>query len=113
MGMEIEPWMMILLMQAITLVLGMFLDPVGIILLVLPIFFPIVVGLGYDPIWFLILFQLNLCIGYISPPFGYKPVLSQDAQPQDADRRDLPRDPALPAADAGDGRGDLPVSGAF
>jgi len=71
MGMEIEPWMMILLMQAITLVLGMFLDPVGIILLVLPIFFPIVVGLGYDPIWFLILFQLNLCIGYISPPFGY------------------------------------------
>jgi tripartite ATP-independent transporter DctM subunit len=71
MGMQMEPWMMILLMQAITLVLGMFLDPVGIILLVLPIFFPIVVGLGYDPIWFCILFQLNLCIGYISPPFGY------------------------------------------
>jgi tripartite ATP-independent transporter DctM subunit len=71
MSMQMEPWMMILLMQAITLVLGMFLDPVGIILLVLPIFFPIVVGLGYDPIWFCILFQLNLCIGYISPPFGY------------------------------------------
>ena len=70
-GLEIEPWMMILLMQLITLVLGMFLDPVGIILLVLPIFFPIVTTLGFDPIWFCILFQLNLCIGYISPPFGY------------------------------------------
>ncbi len=65
------PWVTILLMQAVTLILGMFLDPVGIILLVLPIFFPVVVQLGFDPIWFCILFQLNLCIGYISPPFGY------------------------------------------
>ena len=71
MGLDIEPWMVILLMQLITLVLGMFLDPIGIILLVLPIFFPIVTALGFDPIWFCILFQLNLCIGYISPPFGY------------------------------------------
>jgi tripartite ATP-independent transporter DctM subunit len=70
-GLEIEPWMMILLMQLITMILGMFLDPVGIILLVLPIFYPIVNTLGYDPIWFCVLFQLNLCIGYISPPFGY------------------------------------------
>ncbi|AUH33665.1 TRAP transporter large permease [Paracoccus tegillarcae] len=66
-----SPWITILLMQLITLILGMFLDPVGIILLVLPIFFPIVVQLGFDPIWFCILFQLNLCIGYVSPPFGY------------------------------------------
>ncbi|CAD0187248.1 Neu5Ac permease [Ruegeria sp. THAF57] len=70
-GMDIEPWVMILLMQAVTLILGMFLDPIGIILLVLPIFYPIVAGLGVDPIWFCVLFQLNLCIGYISPPFGY------------------------------------------
>ena len=70
-SMDVEPWMMILFMQAVTLLLGMFLDPVGIILLVLPVFFPIVVTLGVDPIWFCILFQLNLCIGYISPPFGY------------------------------------------
>ncbi|MEM0949084.1 MAG: TRAP transporter large permease subunit [Pseudomonadota bacterium] len=70
-GMGSSPWMIVLLMQVVTLFLGMFLDPVGIILLVLPIFFPIVVQLGFDPIWFCILFQLNLCIGYISPPFGY------------------------------------------
>ena len=70
-GMDVHPLVMLLIMQAITLVLGMFLDPIGIILLVLPIFYPIVVHLGFDPIWFCILFQLNLCIGYISPPFGY------------------------------------------
>ncbi|MGY6534286.1 MAG: TRAP transporter large permease [Pararhodobacter sp.] len=70
-GADIPPWMMIVLMQLIALVLGMFLDPIGIILLVLPIFFPVVVQLGFDPIWFCIIFQLNLCIGYITPPFGY------------------------------------------
>ncbi|MCK5501184.1 MAG: TRAP transporter large permease subunit, partial [Tritonibacter mobilis] len=70
-GLQTAPWITILLMQVVTLILGMFLDPVGIILLVLPIFFPVVVQLGFDPIWFCILFQLNLCIGYISPPFGY------------------------------------------
>ncbi|MEO1554978.1 MAG: TRAP transporter large permease subunit [Pseudomonadota bacterium] len=70
-SMQVHPLVMILLMQAVTLILGMFLDPVGIILLVLPIFYPIVAGLGVDPIWFCVLFQLNLCIGYISPPFGY------------------------------------------
>lgn len=82
MGMQVEPWMMILLMQLITLVLGMFLDPIGIILLVLPIFFPIVMQLGYDPIWFCILFQLNLCIGYISPPFGYNLFYLKSLSPQ-------------------------------
>lgn len=70
-GSNLEPWMLIVLMQVAALVLGMFLDPVGIILLTLPIFYPIVVELGFDPIWFCVIFQLNLCIGYITPPFGY------------------------------------------
>lgn len=67
----LSPWMVIILMQIAALVLGMFLDPVGIILLTLPIFFPIVQELGFDPVWFCVIFQLNLCIGYITPPFGY------------------------------------------
>ncbi|MEI4234980.1 TRAP transporter large permease [Roseovarius sp. D22-M7] len=70
-GSELGPWHLIILMQLIALLLGMFLDPIGIILLTLPIFFPIVVELGFDPIWFCVIFQLNLCIGYITPPFGY------------------------------------------
>lgn len=70
-GSDLGPWQLIVLMQLIALILGMFLDPIGIILLTLPIFFPIVVELGFDPIWFCVVFQLNLCIGYITPPFGY------------------------------------------
>lgn len=70
-GLPLNPWAMVIFMQLATLVLGMFLDPIGIILLILPIFFPVVVGLGFDPLWFCIIFQLNLCIGYITPPFGY------------------------------------------
>jgi TRAP-type mannitol/chloroaromatic compound transport system permease large subunit len=70
-GLDVDPWTLIILMQVFALVLGMFLDPIGIILLVMPIFFPVVVSLGFDPLWFCIIFQLNLCIGYITPPFGY------------------------------------------
>lgn len=70
-GLDVEPWMLIVIMQLVALVLGMFLDPIGIILLVLPIFFPVVQMLGFDPLWFAVIFQLNLCIGYITPPFGY------------------------------------------
>ena len=70
-GSDLGPWSLIILMQVTALILGVFLDPVGIILLTLPIFFPIVMELSFDPIWFCVVFQLNLCIGYISPPFGY------------------------------------------
>lgn len=52
MASDLPPWLMIVLMQVIALILGMFLDPLGIILLVLPIFYPVVVALRYDPIWF-------------------------------------------------------------
>jgi TRAP-type mannitol/chloroaromatic compound transport system permease large subunit len=70
-GLDLNPWVLFIGMQLFVLLLGMFLDPMGIILLCLPIFFPIVQGMGFDPIWFAILFNINLCIGYITPPFGY------------------------------------------
>jgi tripartite ATP-independent transporter DctM subunit len=70
-SMDMNPWLLIIFMQLVALVLGMFLDPIGIILMALPIFFPLVVKLGFDPLWFCVIFQVNLCIGYITPPFGY------------------------------------------
>lgn len=70
-GLDVSPWTIFIIMQCFVLILGMFLDPMGIILLCLPIFYPVVQSLGFDPIWFCILFQINLCIGYITPPFGY------------------------------------------
>jgi TRAP-type mannitol/chloroaromatic compound transport system permease large subunit len=45
-------------------------DWIGIALLTMPIFVPIVISLGYSPIWFGILFSMNMQISYLSPPFG-------------------------------------------
>ena len=71
MGVDVSPWVMILLLQVAVLVLGMFLDPMGIILLCMPIFYPVVKNLGFDPIWYGVIFNIALCIGYVTPPFGY------------------------------------------
>lgn len=70
-SLDMGPWALVIFMQVVALVLGMFLDPIGIILMALPIFYPMVVKLGFDPLWFCVIFQINLCIGYITPPFGY------------------------------------------
>ena len=66
-----DPWMVIITMQLILFVLGMFFDPTGIVLLTAPIFFPIVTSLGFDPLWFAILFVINMEIAYLTPPFGF------------------------------------------
>lgn len=65
------PWGIIIAMMIITFLLAMVLDPVGIMLITLPVFIPIVESLGFDPVWFGILFVINMEIGYMTPPFGF------------------------------------------
>ncbi|MBW7471964.1 TRAP transporter large permease subunit [Marinobacter sp. M216] len=65
------PWGIIIAMMVIVFLLAMVLDPVGIMLITLPVFMPIVENLGFDPIWFGILFVINMEIGYMTPPFGF------------------------------------------
>ncbi|SFH93771.1 TRAP transporter large permease [Albimonas pacifica] len=60
----------LLFMMLILFVLGMFLDWTGIALLTMPIFVPIITGLGYDPVWFGVLFCMNMQVSFLSPPFG-------------------------------------------
>jgi tripartite ATP-independent transporter DctM subunit len=69
-GLDVAPIVIILLMMAILIVLGMFMDWIGIAFLTMPIFVPIVVALGYSPVWFGILFAMNMQVSYITPPFG-------------------------------------------
>jgi len=69
-GISDNPTVVILFMMAILFVLGMFLDWVGIALLTMPIFVPIIVSMGYDPIWFGVLFAMNMQVSFLSPPFG-------------------------------------------
>lgn len=69
-GLDISPIYIILIMMVILVLLGLFMDWIGIALLTMPIFVPIIVSLGYNPIWFGILFSMNMQISYLSPPFG-------------------------------------------
>ena len=64
-------WGILIAMMLIVFLRGMVLDPVGIMLITLPVFLPIVDALGFDPIWFGILFVINMEIGYMTPPFGF------------------------------------------
>lgn len=70
-GSGLSHWGIIIVMQCILVFLGCFLDWVGIIMLCVPIFGPIIRKLGFDPIWFGVLFATNLQISFLSPPFGY------------------------------------------
>lgn len=64
-------WMLLLVMMFIVFILGMFLDWIGIVLIVVPIFTPIAASLGFDPIWFALLIMINLQMSYLTPPFAY------------------------------------------
>jgi tripartite ATP-independent transporter DctM subunit len=69
-GLDLDPVFVIAVMMAILVVMGLFMDWVGILLLTVPIFVPIVSALGYDPVWFGVLFCMNMQVSYLSPPFG-------------------------------------------
>lgn len=64
-------WGVIVAMQAVWFVMGCFLDPIGIMLLTAPLFFPIVTSLGFDPVWFGVLFVVNMEMAFLTPPFGF------------------------------------------
>lgn len=70
-GLEVNRYVILVGMQLILFVLGMVLDTVGIIMITAPIFVPIILKLGFDPVWFGILFIVNMEIGFLTPPFGY------------------------------------------
>jgi tripartite ATP-independent transporter DctM subunit len=69
-GLPLEPLGIIVVMMLILVVLGMFMDWIGILLLTMPIFVPVATGLGFDPVWFGILFCMNMQASYLTPPFG-------------------------------------------
>jgi tripartite ATP-independent transporter DctM subunit len=69
-GLDVSPLLIVLLMMSILIFLGMFMDWIGIALLTMPIFVPIVTSLGYDPVWFGVVFCMNMQVSFLSPPFG-------------------------------------------
>ncbi len=69
-GLDLPPMGVIFVIMGILIVLGTFMEWIAIAYITVPIFAPVVVALGFDPIWFGILFVINLQIYFLSPPFG-------------------------------------------
>ncbi|MDX1541971.1 MAG: TRAP transporter large permease subunit, partial [Geminicoccaceae bacterium] len=90
-GLPFEPLVIVLLMMAVLIVLGLFMDWVGILLLTMPIFVPIIERLGYDPVWFGILFCMNMQISYLSPPFGPAAFYLKGVAPPEISLQDIYR----------------------
>jgi C4-dicarboxylate transporter DctM subunit len=70
-GLDIPPWLIVVLINLLLMVLGMFLDPMSVLVIMVPIFFPAILAMGYDPVWFGVLVTINIEIAAISPPVGF------------------------------------------
>ncbi len=87
-GMDVAPIVVVLIMMGIVFILGTFMDWIAIVFITVPVFTPVVEELGYDPVWFGILFAMNIQVYMLSPPFGpacfyLKSVAPKDVQLQE------------------------------
>lgn len=69
-AMELGPWGTLIFMNLIWVFLGCFLDWIGILFLTVPIFLPIILEFGFDPVWFGVVYCMNMHISYLTPPFA-------------------------------------------
>ncbi|MBW1764360.1 MAG: TRAP transporter large permease subunit [Deltaproteobacteria bacterium] len=79
----------ILVMLGISLIMGMFIDPVAICMICIPIFIPVLKTLSIDPLWFMLLFVISVVIGYITPPFGLNIFYMKGVAPDDVSVMDI------------------------
>lgn len=86
---SISPKMVIVLMLVCYFILGMFLDDFAIAFITVPIFVPIVSELGFDTIWFAILFVLSMQTAYLTPPFGYNLFYMRSVTPKNISIYDI------------------------
>jgi TRAP-type mannitol/chloroaromatic compound transport system permease large subunit len=70
-GLEVHSYVVLFIMMGCVFFLGMFIDWLGILLIVVPIFTPIAMELGFHPLWFATLICVNLQMAFLTPPFGY------------------------------------------
>jgi len=94
-GLPVSPIVIVIAMQVIILFLGGFMDVVAIMMITLPIFVPVILTLGFDPVWFAVIFLLNIEMAGTSPPFGLGLFVMKGVAPPDTTMGDIYR-AALP-----------------
>ncbi len=88
---EFDPWTILILMLISFIVMGAFLDDTAMLVIVAPLYLPLVMKMGFNPIWFGILYTVTCQIAYITPPFGYNLFLMRAMAPPDISLMDIYR----------------------
>ncbi len=86
---DLAPVAMLLVMFGVLLLLGMFMEQISMMLLTVPIFFPLAATLGFDPIWFGLIILLALEISFTTPPFGLLLFVMKGVAPKDTTMREI------------------------
>ena len=89
--MGLSPWMILILMQLSFILMGTFLDDTAMLVIVAPLYVPLVGVLGFDLIWYGVLYTITTQIAYMTPPFGYNLFLMRAMAPPEISLRDIYR----------------------
>ncbi len=87
----LSPWMILILMQLSFIVMGTFLDDTAMLVIVAPLYVPLVGELGFDLIWYGVLYTITTQIAYMTPPFGYNLFLMRAMAPPEIGLTDIYR----------------------
>ena len=88
---NLTPWEVLIMMQLSYLVMGMFLDDTAMLVIVAPLYVPLIITLGFDPIWYGVLYTITCQIAYMTPPFGYNLFLMRAMAPKEITLFDIYR----------------------
>jgi tripartite ATP-independent transporter DctM subunit len=88
---ELTPWGVLIMMQLSYILMGMFLDDTAMLVIVAPLYVPLIIALGFDPIWYGILYTITCQIAYMTPPFGYNLFLMRAMAPKEISLADIYR----------------------
>lgn len=87
----LSPWGVLVMMQLSYLLMGTFLDDTAMLVIVAPLYVPLVIALGFDPIWYGVLYTITCQIAYMTPPFGYNLFLMRAMAPAEISLMDIYR----------------------
>jgi tripartite ATP-independent transporter DctM subunit len=87
----LEPWQVLVLMQLTYILMGTFLDDTAMLIIVAPLYVPLIIELGFNPIWYGILYTITCQIAYMTPPFGYNLFLMRAMAPPEITLIDIYR----------------------
>ena len=88
---NLSPWEVLIMMQLSYIIMGMFLDDTAMLVIVAPLYVPLVIGLGFNPIWYGVLYTVTCQIAYMTPPFGYNLFLMRAMAPKEITLVDIYR----------------------